>query len=155
MLPSVSLVTDFRWRQNEAKTKKWHTRCSRVYHWCLKINHRWRRKVMRPKKSLIFLLHVSTESPLFYSFKKRQNAASLLHYIFNEKPSKCARTQVSIIPRQCICDDNKWLLYNCHHSCQLRPLYFDSKTAQSISLCKEKKSMQTCNSQDLIVNSPF
>ena len=70
MLPSVSLVTDFRWRQNEAKTKKWHTRCSRVYHWCLKINHRWRRKVIRPKKSLIFLLHVSTESPLFYSFKK-------------------------------------------------------------------------------------
>ena len=91
----------------------------------------------------------------FIHLKKRQNAASLLHYIFNEKPSKCARTQVSIIPRLCICDDNKWLLYNCHHSCQLRPLYFDSKTAHSISLCKEKKSMQTCNSQDLIVNSPL
>lgn len=92
MLPSVSLVTDFRWRQNEAKTKKLHTRCSRVYHWCLKINYRWRPKVIRPKKSLIFLLHVSTESPLFYSFKKEANAASLLHYIFNEKPSKCAKS---------------------------------------------------------------
>ena len=28
----------------------------------------------------------------FIHLKKRQNAASLLHYIFNEKPSKCAKS---------------------------------------------------------------
>ena len=35
MLPCVCSVIDHRWRQNVVRTKKWHTRRSRVCHWCL------------------------------------------------------------------------------------------------------------------------
>ena len=31
---SVCSVTDRRWRQNVVRTRKWHTRCSWVCHWC-------------------------------------------------------------------------------------------------------------------------
>ena len=34
MLPCVCSVIDHRWRQNVIRTKKWHTRRSRVCHWC-------------------------------------------------------------------------------------------------------------------------
>ena len=34
MLPCVCSVIDHRWRQNVVRTKKWHTRRSRVCHWC-------------------------------------------------------------------------------------------------------------------------
>ena len=34
MLPCVCSVIDQRWRQNVVRTKKWHTRRSRVCHWC-------------------------------------------------------------------------------------------------------------------------
>ena len=34
MLPSVCSVIDHRWRQNVVRTKKCHTRRSRVCHWC-------------------------------------------------------------------------------------------------------------------------
>ena len=34
MLPCVWSVIDHRWRQNVVRTKKWHTRCSRVCNWC-------------------------------------------------------------------------------------------------------------------------
>ena len=34
MLPCVCSVIDHRWRQNVARTKKWHTRRSRVCPWC-------------------------------------------------------------------------------------------------------------------------
>ena len=34
MLPYVCSVIDHRWRQNVVRTKKWHTRHSRVCHWC-------------------------------------------------------------------------------------------------------------------------
>ena len=33
-LPCVCLVIDHRWRQNVVRTKKWHTRRSRVCYWC-------------------------------------------------------------------------------------------------------------------------
>ena len=34
MLPCIWSVTDHRWCQNVVRTKTWHTRCSRVCHWC-------------------------------------------------------------------------------------------------------------------------
>ena len=34
MLPCICSVIDHRWRQNVVRTKKWHTRHSRVCHWC-------------------------------------------------------------------------------------------------------------------------
>ena len=34
MLPCVCSVIDHRWRQNVVRTNKWHTRRSRVCHWC-------------------------------------------------------------------------------------------------------------------------
>ena len=34
MLPCVCSVIDCRWRQNVVRTKMWHTRRSRVCHWC-------------------------------------------------------------------------------------------------------------------------
>ena len=34
MLSCVCSVIDHRWRQNVVRTKKWHTRRSRVCHWC-------------------------------------------------------------------------------------------------------------------------
>ena len=34
MLPCVCSVIDHSWRQNVVRTKKWHTRRSRVCHWC-------------------------------------------------------------------------------------------------------------------------
>ena len=34
MLLCVCSVIDHRWRQNVVRTKKWHTRRSRVCHWC-------------------------------------------------------------------------------------------------------------------------
>ena len=34
MLLCVCSVIDHRWRQNVVRTKKWHTRYSRVCHWC-------------------------------------------------------------------------------------------------------------------------
>ena len=34
MLPCVCSVIDHRWRQNVVRTKNWHTRRSRVCHWC-------------------------------------------------------------------------------------------------------------------------
>ena len=34
MLPCVCSVIDHRWRQNVVRTNNWHTRRSRVCHWC-------------------------------------------------------------------------------------------------------------------------
>ena len=45
MLLFICSIIDHRWRQNVVRTKKWHTRRSRVCHWCvtLSMRGRWRK----------------------------------------------------------------------------------------------------------------
>ena len=58
MLPCVCSVIDHRWRQNVVRTKKWHTRRSRVCHWCS--------------------YHILTSSVIYYWTDARQHGIYLL-----------------------------------------------------------------------------
>ena len=61
MLPCVCSVIDHRWRQNVARTKKWHTRRSRVCHWCS--------------------YHILTSSVIYYWTDARQHGIYLFYKI--------------------------------------------------------------------------
>ena len=70
MLPCVCSVIDHRWRQNVVR-KKWHTRRSRVCHWCS--------------------YHILTSSVIYYSIR-RTATRNLFVLYHDEKPffiSKC------------------------------------------------------------------
>ena len=64
MLPCVCSVIDHRWRQNVVRTKKWHTKRSRVCHWCS--------------------YHILTSSGFYYWI--RRTATWNLFLYNNEKP---------------------------------------------------------------------
>ena len=61
MLPCVCSVIDHRWRQNVVRTKKWHTRRSRVCHWCS--------------------YHILTSSVIYYWTDARQHGIYLFYII--------------------------------------------------------------------------
>ena len=61
MLPCVCSVIDHRWRQNVVRTKKWHTRRSRVCQWCS--------------------YHILTSSVIYYWTDARQHAIYLFYII--------------------------------------------------------------------------
>ena len=61
MLPCVCSVIDHRWRQNVVRTKKWHTRRSRVCHWCS--------------------YHSLTSSVIYYWTEARQHGIYLFYII--------------------------------------------------------------------------
>ena len=63
MLPWVCSVIDHRWRQNVVRTKKWHTRRSRVCHWCF--------------------YHILTSSVIYYWI--RRTATWNLFVLYNNK----------------------------------------------------------------------
>ena len=65
MLPCICSVIDHRWRQNVVRTKKWHTRRSRVCHWCS--------------------YHVLTSSVIYY-WIRRTATWNLFVLYNNEKP---------------------------------------------------------------------
>ena len=65
MLPCVCSVIDHRWRQNVVRTKKWHTRRSRVCHWCF--------------------YHILTPSVIYY-WIRRTATWNLFVLYNNEKP---------------------------------------------------------------------
>ena len=65
MLPCVCSVIDHRWRQNVVRTKKWHTRSSRVCHWCS--------------------YHIFTSSVIYY-WIRRMATWNLFVLYHNEKP---------------------------------------------------------------------
>ena len=69
MLPCVCSVIDHRWRWNVVRTKKWHTRRSRVCHWCSyhiltsSVIYYW---IRRTATWILFVLH-NNEKPFFIS----------------------------------------------------------------------------------------
>ena len=64
MLPCVcSEVIDYRWHRNRVRTKKWHTRRSRVCHWCS--------------------YHILTSSVIYYCTDVRQHGIYLFYIITN------------------------------------------------------------------------
>ena len=65
MLPCICSVIDHRWRQNVVRTKKWHTRRSRVCHWCS--------------------YHILTSSVIYY-WIRRTATWNLFVLYNNEKP---------------------------------------------------------------------
>ena len=65
MLPCVCSVIDHRWHQNVVRTKKWHTRRSRVCHWCS--------------------YHILTSSVIYY-WIRRTATWNLFVLYNNEKP---------------------------------------------------------------------
>ena len=65
MLACVCSVIDHRWRQNVVRTKKWHTRRSRVCHWCS--------------------YHILTSSVIYY-WIRRTATWNLFVLYNNEKP---------------------------------------------------------------------
>ena len=65
MLSCVCSVIDHRWRQNVVRTKKWHTRRSRVCHWCS--------------------YHILTSSVIYY-WIRRTATWNLFVLYNNEKP---------------------------------------------------------------------
>ena len=65
MLPCVCSVIDHRWRQNVVRTNKWHTRRSRVCHWCS--------------------YHILTSSVIYY-WIRRTATWNLFVLYNNEKP---------------------------------------------------------------------
>ena len=65
MLPCVCSVIGHRWRQNVVRTKKWHTRRSRVCHWCS--------------------YHILTSSVIYY-WIRRTATWNLFVLYNNEKP---------------------------------------------------------------------
>ena len=65
MLPCFCSVIDHRWRQNVVRTKKWHTRRSRVCHWCS--------------------YHILTSSVIYY-WIRRTATWNLFVLYNNEKP---------------------------------------------------------------------
>ena len=73
MFPCVCSVIDHRWRQNVVRTKKWHTRRSRVCHWCS--------------------YHILTSSVIYYWRDARQHGIYLFYIIkklkFTEKMPFC------------------------------------------------------------------
>ena len=70
MLSCVCSVIDHRWRQKVVKTKKWHTRRSRVCHWCS--------------------YHILTSSVIYY-WIRRTTTWNLFVLYHNEKPYFCPR----------------------------------------------------------------
>ena len=65
MLPCVCSVIDHRWRQNVVRTKKWHTRRSRVCHWCS--------------------YHILTSSVIYYWTDARQHGIYLFYIIIKKQ----------------------------------------------------------------------
>ena len=65
MLLCICSVIDHRWRQNVVRTKKWHTRRSRVCHWCS--------------------YHILTSSVIYY-WIRRKATRNLFVLYNNEKP---------------------------------------------------------------------
>ena len=65
MLPCVCLVIDHRWRQNVIRTKKLHTKRSRVCHWCSN--------------------HILTSSVIYYWIRRTATWNQFVLYN-NEKP---------------------------------------------------------------------
>ena len=61
MLPCVYSIIDHRWRQNVVRTKMWHTRRSRVCHWCS--------------------YHILTSSVIYYWTDARQHGIYLFYII--------------------------------------------------------------------------
>ena len=67
MSPCVCSVIDHRWRQNVVRTNKWHTRRSRVCHWCS--------------------CHILTSSVIYYWIRRTATwNLFVLHVYNNEKP---------------------------------------------------------------------
>ena len=78
MLPCVCSGIDHRWRQNVVRTRKWHTRRSRVCHWCS--------------------YHILTSSVIYYWTDARQHGIYLFYIIkelkYTEKmPYVCLTTR--------------------------------------------------------------
>ena len=92
MLPCVCSVIDHRWRQNVVRTNKWHTRRSRVCHWCSyhiltsSVIYYW---ITSTATWNLFVLY-NNEKPFFY-FKIFQHNAkgSLLPRLCTKKAIWC------------------------------------------------------------------
>ena len=82
MLPCVCSVIDHRRRQNMVRTKKWHTRRSRVCHWCS--------------------YHILTSSVIYY-WIRRTATWNLFVLYNNENISKCFQhnAKAGLLPRLC------------------------------------------------------
>ena len=80
MLPCVCSVIDHRWRQNVVKTKKWHTRRSRVCHWCSyhiltsSVIYYW----TDARQHGIYLFYIITESLFYFKIFQHSAKAGLL-----------------------------------------------------------------------------
>ena len=80
MLPCVCSVIDHRWRQNVVRTKKWHTRRSRVCHWCSyhiltsSVIYYW---IRRTATWNLFVLY-NNEKPFYFKIFQHNVKAGLL-----------------------------------------------------------------------------
>ena len=87
MLPCVCSVIDHRWRQNVVKTKKWHTRRSRVCHWCSyhiltsSVIYYW---IRRTATWNLFVLY-NNEKPFCFKIFQHNAKAGLLPHLCKEK----------------------------------------------------------------------
>ena len=80
MLPCVCSVIHHRWRQNVVRTKKWHTRRSRVCHWCSyhiltsSVIYYW---IRRTATWNLFVLY-NNEKPFYFKIFQHNAKAGLL-----------------------------------------------------------------------------
>ena len=80
MLPCVCSVIDHRWRQNVVRTNKWHTRRSRVCHWCS--YHILTSSVSITESDArhhgIYLFYIITKSLFYFKIFQHNAKASIL-----------------------------------------------------------------------------
>ena len=82
MLPCVCSVIDHRWCQNVVRTKKWHTRRSRVCHWCSyhiltsSVIYCW---IRRTATWILFVLIITKSLFCFKIFQHNAKAGLLPH----------------------------------------------------------------------------
>ena len=88
MLPCVCSVIDHRWRQNVVRTKKWHTRRSRVCQWCSyhiltsSVIYYW---IRRTATWNLFVLY-NNEKPFYFKIFQHNAKARLCPAFARKKP---------------------------------------------------------------------
>ena len=78
MLPCVCPVIDHRWRQNVVRTKKWHTRRSRVCHWCSYHILTWSITELDERQHGIYLFYKIAKSLFCFKMFQHNAKAGLL-----------------------------------------------------------------------------
>ena len=92
MLPCVCSVIDHRWRQNVVGTKKWHTKRSRVCHWCSyhiltsSVFYYW---IRRTATWILFVLYNNEKPFLYFKLFQHNAKAGLLPRLFTKKAIWC------------------------------------------------------------------